>query len=68
MARQDRIFYGWVDAVRGEIRVSKYPPDATVRPSIEMESIEAAKSFAERKRARLMWFPPLPVTQSARRF
>lgn len=38
--------------------VSKYPPDAPVRPSAEFESLEEAERFAASKRSELMWFPP----------
>ena len=53
------LFYGWYDAARGVFRVSRYPPDAPVRPSAAFASASDVIEMIERRRARLMWWPPL---------
>jgi hypothetical protein len=55
------LFYGWYDAPNKQLRLSAFPPDAPVRPSVEISSVEAAQALAERKRADIYWWPPLPV-------
>ncbi len=54
-----RLYYGWHDHVKNVIRLSLYPPDAPVRPSLELGSKEEAEAYAERKRADVYWWPPL---------
>jgi hypothetical protein len=56
-----RLYYAWLDQRRGVYRISLYPPDAPIRPSIEMESKAAVIAWVERKRGRLMWIPELPL-------
>lgn len=58
--RVRRVCYGWYDAKSGRIRLSFYPPDAPVRPSVEVESVSHAENFSERKRVQLLWIPELP--------
>lgn len=54
-----RLFYGWHDPRRGFL-VSRYPPDAPVRPALEFETAqEAINSVKRSRRAEIMWLPPL---------
>lgn len=52
-------FYGWLDPVRGYL-VSRYPPDAPVRPAISFETKGDVMVMVDKKRAKIMWWPPLP--------
>lgn len=54
------LLYGWFDPNKQTFLVSKYPPDAPVRPSIPFETMAAANEFIRRKRLKILWFPPLP--------
>ena len=54
------MLYGWFDATRREFRVSLYPPDAPVRPSIAVQTKGDVIAIAARKRAVVHWWPPLP--------
>ena len=56
-----RTLFGWYDDKRKEFRLSAYPPDAPVRPSIPLASKEDVLAIAERKRANVLWWPPLPA-------
>jgi hypothetical protein len=54
-------FFGWFD---GEsFRVSRLPADAPVRPSASFETLEEVNALIERKRAQILWWPPLPEHQ-----
>lgn len=57
MIRQQ--FYGWHDPKRGYL-VSRYPPDAPVRPAAIYQTVSDAMTMVERKRAKILWWPPLP--------
>lgn len=54
------LYYGWYDPKAKEYRLSRYPADAPVRPSIRFEKLAEVDAMIERKRARIMWWPPLP--------
>jgi hypothetical protein len=56
-----KLYYGWLDKRTGEFRVSLYPPDAPVRPSIAVATKKEAVDFATRKRAQIYWSPELPL-------
>jgi hypothetical protein len=56
-----RQFFAWFDPEKREYRLSLYPADAPVRPSLQFESREDLEAIVERKRGRLMWWPPLPL-------
>lgn len=56
-----RTYYGWFDPKRGEFRVSAYPADAPVRPSIALPSKADVMALIERKRAVILWWPELPA-------
>ncbi len=58
MIRQQ--FYGWFDAKARVFRLSRYPADAPVRPSTEFATKADLMALIERKKARVMWWPPLP--------
>lgn len=55
-----RKFYAWLDRRLNVYRLSLLPPDAPVRPSIQFETKAEIMTYAEKKRADLMWYPPLP--------
>jgi hypothetical protein len=55
-----RLYYGWLDPKTGSFRVSRYPPDAPVRPSAEFSTKADVMSAMQRKRAEIYWWPPLP--------
>ncbi len=55
-----RQYYGWLDAGTGKFRISLYPADAPVRPSVELNSIEEVNALIKQKRATIHWWPPLP--------
>ena len=59
MMRKRQLFYGWHDERMEVFRLSREPPDAPVRPSIAFDTKSEVDQFAERKRADVMWFPPL---------
>lgn len=54
------MLYGWFDTARREFRVSLYPLDAPVRPSIAVQSMGDVLAIAARKKAVVHWWPPLP--------
>ena len=54
------IFYGWFDSRAKTFHVSRYPPDAPVRPSIELNTKAEVLALVDRKKGLIMWFPPLP--------
>lgn len=57
MIRQ-RLF-GWFDQKTGTFRISRYPPDAPVRPSAEFATKAQVTEAMRRKRADVYWWPPL---------
>ena len=54
------LYYGWYEEKTRLYRLSSLPPDAPVRPSREFESLKDVYSLLEKKRAEIMWWPPLP--------
>jgi hypothetical protein len=54
------MLFGWYLPDKREFRLSLYPADAPIRPSIALPTREDAENFAERKRATIYWWPPLP--------
>lgn len=63
MAR--RRYYGWFDPKKREFRLSLLPPDAPVRPSIALPSLTEVNEMARRRRAEVLWHPPLTEEQQA---
>lgn len=61
MTARDRLIYASLD--QGLYRVSLEPPDAPVRPMVECETRAEVDAIAKRKRARIVWWPPLPKQQ-----
>ena len=55
-----RQYFGWFDHKTKTFRVSLYPADAPVRPSTEFETKAEVMTLLERKRAKILWWPPLP--------
>ena len=55
--------YGWYDPRRNEYRLSYYPADAPVRPSRAFPDKEQVKAFIDKKRASVLWWPPLSRDQ-----
>jgi hypothetical protein len=60
VARQRPLLYGWYDGKRGCFMVSRLPADAPVRPAWALSSRAEVTALLERKRADIMWWPPLP--------
>jgi hypothetical protein len=55
-----RLLYGWFDADKKAFKITKYPPDAPIRPSLEIETMDGVDEFLKRARADVYWWPPLP--------
>jgi hypothetical protein len=53
-------YYGWYDPKVDEFRLSLYPADAPIRPSIALGSMDEVRDLAKRRRAKILWHPPLP--------
>jgi hypothetical protein len=58
-----RQYYGWYDPKRQEFRLSLLPPDAPVRPSVSYSSMAEIQQMALRRRAQVLWLPPLTREQ-----
>lgn len=61
MPRPRRQFFGWYDPTTREFLISLYPPDAPVRPALRLDSMSQVETFREKKRADILWWPPLPL-------
>jgi hypothetical protein len=61
---RDRLIYA--SHQQGLYRVTLEPPDAPVRPSVECETRAEVDAFAKRRRARIVWWPPLSKTANQR--
>jgi hypothetical protein len=57
--RERQQLYGWLDHAKGYL-VSRYPPDAPVRPALVFETIGEVTAMVERRKAKILWWPPLP--------
>jgi hypothetical protein len=55
-----RDYYGWYDAKAKNFRVSLFPADAPVRPSVAIETKAEVMALVMKKRANIHWWPPLP--------
>lgn len=63
---RDRVlYYGWFDRRTHVYRVSRLPPDAPVRPSMAFDSRAEVMAMISKKRADIMWWPPLTREQAA---
>lgn len=60
-----RQYFGWLNPRTGGYRVSLYPADAPVRPSIELETKAEVMALIDRKKAKILWWPPLPEDSRA---
>jgi len=56
-----RTFYGWFDQKKREYRLSSYPADAPVRPSLSFDERASLEEYVLKKRGNVMWWPPLPL-------
>jgi hypothetical protein len=56
-----RLYYGWMTK-DGTFRVSAYPPDSPVRPSVVIQTKAEVVAMIEKKRADIYWWPPLPYS------
>jgi hypothetical protein len=54
---RDRLIYASQE--QGRYMVTIEPPDAPVRPCIECETRAEVEALAKRRRARIVWWPPL---------
>lgn len=64
MTPRDRLIYASLQ--HGLYRVTTEPPDAPVRPSVECETRAEVDAIASRKRARVVWWPPLSRSEMKR--
>jgi hypothetical protein len=53
-----RQYFGWYKP--DGFHLSLYPADAPVRPSLKLDTLDDVKAFTRRKRAEVLWWPPLP--------
>ena len=60
MPRRRPLYFGWYDQRRNRLMVSRSPPDAPVRLSIQFEHPAEVTEMLERKRADILWSPELP--------
>lgn len=63
--RRRPLYYGWFDAANNVFRVSRYPADAPVRPSIPFENKSEVDEMLKRRRADILWWPPLAQTRKS---
>jgi hypothetical protein len=56
---RSRQLYGWFDQRQQIFRVSAWPPDSPVRPSLAFDHKVEVDAFVARKRAKLLWCPLL---------
>lgn len=63
--RQRRLFYGWFDPNSQTFRLSSLPPDSPVRPSLQFATASEVTALADRRKADVMWSPPLTRDQQA---
>lgn len=61
--RLRRLYYGWFDPRTQTFRLSSLPPDSPVRASTEFLSCGDAMALATKKKAQIMWSPPLTREQ-----
>jgi hypothetical protein len=61
--RSPRLYYGWYDQPHQVYRLSLYPPDAPVRPSLRFPKRADLMDVVKRKRGEVMWWPPLTQKQ-----
>jgi len=54
------MLYGWYDPKSRKFFVSRYPADAPVRPAMTFATQAEVTAMLIRKRADIMWWPPLP--------
>lgn len=56
-----RTLYGWFDTKDRVFRLSAYPSDAPVRPSLAFPTYDLVKAYLDqRRRTTVHWWPPLP--------
>lgn len=63
--RVRRLYYGWYDQKTQTFRVSLMPPDAPVRPSIPFEGRMEIVEMVRKRRADILWSPPLTKEQES---
>ena len=52
--------YGWYIPTTRQFRLSRFPQDAPVRPSILFDTMAEVMEYRDRKKASILWWPPLP--------
>ena len=62
MLRPKKTIYAWFDG--REFRLSLYPPDAPVRPSVSVQTKGDVIAIANRKHATVFWWPVLSKEHS----
>jgi hypothetical protein len=53
-----RQYFGWFK--QDVFFLSQQPPDAPIRPSIRIETIDEVKALLARRGVEILWWPPLP--------
>jgi hypothetical protein len=56
-------YYGWYEQKTKEYRMSRFPPDATARPSLKFQTLAELTAALEQRRAQIYWWPPLTENQ-----
>lgn len=59
-----RHYYGWFE--NGAFRLSRFPADAPVRPSVVIDSADDVRALLCRRGVSIDWWPPLPERVRAR--
>ncbi len=63
--KKQRLLYGWYEAKDQTFRVSRMPPDSTIRPSISCANQAEVTEVKRRYRAEIFWWPPLPKDRAS---
>lgn len=53
-----RHYFGWLKNNR--FHLSLLPPDAPVRPSVAIDSVDEVRALLARRGVEVLWSPPLP--------
>lgn len=53
-----RHYFGWHKDDR--FYLSQLPPDAPVRPSVVIETLDEVRALLARRGVEISWYPPLP--------
>jgi hypothetical protein len=65
LTSRERIIYAF--EADGAFRVTREPPDAPVRPSVEFATSAEVEAHARSRRAKLIWWPRLKAARGMKR-